>query len=941
MRKFKLLSLLFALCCATSMNAQIDVPLTLEAMEAGAEVTFSNISGIEYSTDGSTWNSYTGGDIVTLANVGDKVSFRGHIVSSLVRTISCSKDCYVYGNIMSLVNSTDYASSTTLSIAFENLFANNTHIKNHPTKTLELPATTLLEEGCYRLMFYGCTGLTRAPELPATTMLYQCYLSMFQGCTGLTTAPELPATTLAAMCYRDMFNGCTGLTTAPVLPATTLTGFCYAGMFRNCSNLTHVTCLAPDVSAWQCTQYWLDGVAAAGTFVTPSATSWESGVNGIPDGWTRTINYLDANFAIDFTTDPYTKVGGGLLPADVEVSGTYNDNQHGYYNAAITIPVKAGNYKVTLGACGFGSGEGAITNEDGSVPYASFNQKLAENSKCYHQNTAENIVVMIITIPADQKIVVDCGNYTPYFAIQKMAAVPAFTDFEINFQSDPYTLVSGAKPAGTVIAGSYYNDGQHGYKDVEATVPMEAGTYRLTLGKCQYGVGPGNVMSETNVELASFSQSGACYVASTGANTVSVTFTVDIDQTITIYCDTYTPYMKLEKISAYNVAYTLGDAEGTAPVAVDVTIGDALTMRVNRTMYKAGYTLTGWNDGATTYAIGAALTPTSDVVLTPVFTANAVAITEAAEPVTVRWYFGKSHGAPPMHLEGNSGILVTQATVAGNPIDVRLDIDATAGKFYNATYTNEWAQVLANTTFTFPAKDGTTVDLGVYTSPASYSVIDNVLTANDEQNYYGYLEVTYPDPNVNITTKVDPDHAGIYYSTFYDSAKKYALPNDGTEAYAAEVNNGAMYLHKIAEGNDVLPAGTAVIFKATSGTITLTESNDAPIAISVTNHLHGVDVDTEISSAVSGTCYVLSGGSNGVGFYTYQAPNLLKAHKAYIDLNGGGAAQAPKHLRFVFDSATAIETTEADVKAEKRIENGVLYIIKNGVKYNAQGQTVK
>ena len=203
------------------------------------------------------------------------------------------------------------------------------------------------------------------------------------------------------------------------------------------------------------------------------------------------------------------------------------------------------------------------------------------------------------------------------------------------------------------------------------------------------------------------------------------------------------------------------------------------------------------------------------------------------------------------------------------------------------------------------------------------------------------LKIFATTPIEAITANEDPDHAGIYYSTFYDSAKKYALPNDGTEAYAAEVNGGAMYLHKIAEGNDVLPAGTAVIFKATSGTITLTESDDAPVAISVTNHLHGVDVDTEISSVVTGTCYVLSGGSNGVGFYLYEYPNQLKAHKAYIDLNGGGAAQAPKHLRFVFDSATAIENTDADVKAEKRIENGVLYIIKNGVKYNAQGQTVK
>jgi hypothetical protein len=42
-----------------------------------------------------------------------------------------------------------------------------------------------------------------------------CYVNMFSGCTSLTTAPELPATTLAYACYQQMFVGCTSLTEAP------------------------------------------------------------------------------------------------------------------------------------------------------------------------------------------------------------------------------------------------------------------------------------------------------------------------------------------------------------------------------------------------------------------------------------------------------------------------------------------------------------------------------------------------------------------------------------------------------------------------------------------------------------------------------------------------------------------------------------------------------
>ena len=42
-------------------------------------------------------------------------------------------------------------------------------------------------------------------------MANSCYYSMFNGCTSLTTAPSLPATTLAPRCYYSMFNGCTSI----------------------------------------------------------------------------------------------------------------------------------------------------------------------------------------------------------------------------------------------------------------------------------------------------------------------------------------------------------------------------------------------------------------------------------------------------------------------------------------------------------------------------------------------------------------------------------------------------------------------------------------------------------------------------------------------------------------------------------------------------------
>ena len=139
-------------------------------------------------------------------------------------------------------------------------------------------------------MFNGCTGLTAAPELPATTLAANCYESMFYGCTGLTAAPELPATTLAAYCYASMFYGCTGLTAAPELPATTLAANCYEYMFEGCSGLNEVTI---GFNAWDddnnATSEWLSNVDPDGIFKCPAGL----------DTTTRDSSHVPANWTVE------------------------------------------------------------------------------------------------------------------------------------------------------------------------------------------------------------------------------------------------------------------------------------------------------------------------------------------------------------------------------------------------------------------------------------------------------------------------------------------------------------------------------------------------------------------------------------------------------------------------------------------------------------------
>ena len=189
----------------------------------------------------------------------------------------------------------------------------------------------------------------------------------------------------------------------------------------------------------------------------------------------------------------------------------------------------------------------------------------------------------------------------------------------------------------------------------------------------------------------------------------------------------------------------------------------------------------------------------------------------------------------------------------------------------------------------------------------------------------------------------DPDDAGFYYSTFFDSDEKHRLPNNGTEAYSAKINSdGDMVLTKVAEGDQVLPANKAVILKATTSSLALTPSEGSPVSVPADNQLLGVDEPTDAPA----NCYVLSGYSTdhsvvGVGFYAFDG--TIPAHKAYLIYNG--AALAPQHrMRFIFEeeqTATDIDYLQSTIESRKVFINGQLIIIRNGIHYNAAGQMVK
>ena len=221
-------------------------PLTIEAITAGTIVVKSPQNGMQYSLNGgATKVAMTGYTTTNIpVEAGQKVRFYGNGTSITAygnghdTSFGGSGDgftCKVYGNIMSLLDETGYATATTLSSNY-----------------------------VFWALFSGNTALTDASGL------------------------LLPATTLTQYCYEVMFSGCSSLTAAPELPATTLVKGCYERMFKGCASLTSVKCLATSgIDTNSSTYNWLDGVSATGTFTkAASATTWPTSSSGIPSGWT-------------------------------------------------------------------------------------------------------------------------------------------------------------------------------------------------------------------------------------------------------------------------------------------------------------------------------------------------------------------------------------------------------------------------------------------------------------------------------------------------------------------------------------------------------------------------------------------------------------------------------------------------------------------------------
>ena len=435
--------------------------------------------------------------------------------------------------------------------------------------------------------------------------------------------------------------------------------------------------------------------------------------------------------------------------------------------------------------------------------------------------------------------------------------------------------------------------------------------------------------------------------------------------------DTYTANFK----QLYKATYAQGDGNFGTTTKVTTTeyagIDDQITLwDKNYYLGKNGYTLTGWNDGTNSHALGEVVTLTGNATMTAEYTANAAWLDDSQSQTVVTWAFSAN---PYVHVENATGYYVQQATINGNSVDIPMYITSRSadtgynsnGKFatsngqVQARYTKLTIPAIKGMTVVANAKSGSTyifrnfIKLGdnypdgsttedaaaasaTYTYNGENGTVDICIYGNTI--YLSSIVVTYPK---HIPEPADPTTSGDYvylttsanmegWRTFFDETQAYTV-DENTTVYVAQTSAGKINVVSFTGG---IPANTPVILHTSSSadSYKMTLTKVAALDLSVPTNI--LKATTAASTDLSAGTYRLGYKStNGVGFYSYSSATA-PAGIVYIlksDVTGGGA---PGFLDFFIadDNTEGGEATGIDAVEKAQKEDGVYY--------NVNGQRV-
>ena len=480
-------------------------------------------------------------------------------------------------------------------------------------------------------------------------------------------------------------------------------------------------------------------------------------------------NVIDVKMNIDATNGKINNVGRGDEWAQC------NDN------TVLTIPAYKG-MNVTFRSYGDATGTtiGGIEAENKSATYNGSSETLDIVAKGmgYISNVTAVYPVPTQDVAGFVDIKADLTNQNLLTDEEKAGIADESNKnptlnigISVDAEGNVTRVDKDAANANAVINAKWHSN-EHGWSNFSATVPVE-GTVKITFGTCAWGgdVTVNNAEGETVATMNT--NTGACYHQDKENNIVSCYYKQDVATTLTISGGAYVPYFAVEKVDPKDVPSDVklifdvanSGAEGVGPADEIVGIGKQYTLPKNFTLYKEGYTLTGWAAEGTIYAPGETITvpDVESLTFTAVFTENEVSLADRDEAVTVKWNFRRDAGAPTVGWENQDGLVwVAQATVAGKTIDVALPFSTAPGKFANGNWT-DWAQVNNGTTFHVPSCKGATISMEAYGDittttidgqsdytqgkTISYTVAgaaESVDVVIGDGSYYRYIQVVLP-----------------------------------------------------------------------------------------------------------------------------------------------------------------------------------------------------
>ena len=399
--------------------------------------------------------------------------------------------------------------------------------------------------------------------------------------------------------------------------------------------------------------------------------------------------------------------------------------------------------------------------------------------------------------------------------------------------------------------------------------------------------------------------SGNNNIQFTPATTGSYTFILDVTEE--------TAKIIVTDGSTFSITYDSNGAQtGLVPTDVNnYTIYEEVTVLGNTgSLDKIGYDFSHWTTAAN--GSGASYSAGDKVRMVPGLTLYAQ-WAEAPEAIT---YHFRYVGTPVWET-------IKAYTWKSGGSDTWPGVDATVESSwvkYDITYPTK-DRIIFN--------DGTTAGDGHETKTIE---VDGS-TKNVYVTYDGGTKATTTIVSNTISVKFTADGYASLCAPF-----PVEIP-DGITVYSVAYTAGAATA-LLREEDDFtsngVPANTPVILKGGSGTVNLNYQLTAgSLADGHTNNLSG----TLIRTAKSDYTYVLGRVGDVTGFYKYTADNI-PANKAYLYSATPVPAGAPM-IRFEENNATDIKGVEANEAAVKFIENGKLFIQKNGVVYDMMGTIVK